>query len=222
MPARKSTTKKRTTAKRKTTTRRKPATRRKTSTRRQSPYKFYDPNCYNSDDDCRTGQARGPYTGQCNPLPCENPYMTRGPDGICRFKKCGPGGILNPETMRCVSKTSPAGRALLQYKRNDMRELRDKYNDMFAETRKLEAQLYGRDDVGDKSYRSLFTKDAYEARKQALADKMARAREINEARQKKLYEKADLARQIKLQRQVDEQKWAEFLRSQRNDFYGWQ
>lgn len=66
-----------------------------------------------------------PDGGCTTALPCvdENgnvvPWSTRGKDGVCRIKKCGPGLIMDPTTGKCVSSKTPNGAALALAKKYD-------------------------------------------------------------------------------------------------------
>lgn len=66
------------------------------------------------------------YNGACGPvMPCLDsnglvqPWLRRGPDGVCRLKPVGAGQVLDYKTNRPVSIKTPRGRALAAAKRSD-------------------------------------------------------------------------------------------------------
>lgn len=165
------------------------------------------------------GSIRGAYTGVCTPLPCDNPYMIRGRDGVCRWRKCGPGSILNPENGRCISKNTSAGRTLLEYKRNDLRDLRAEREKLFQGAKELEAKYNYRPYVGDTTYSSLFSKSAYTQRQQEQQARIDAVREMERARQKKIDERREMLEQIRIENANAARAYAAAVRDRRN--MGW-
>ena len=181
------------------------------------PYALYSE--YPSDG-CKLGSIRGPLTGTCGPVPCENPYMVRGKNGVCSLRKCGAGSILNPETGKCVSKNTPAGKLLMQYKRNDLRQLREEREAAFAGSRKQEAELYGRPDPGTTGFMSLFSRNAYDERMAAREAEQKRLREVQEKYQEKLDKRREDMQALLMQRQMDQLNYEKAVRARSRDMAG--
>lgn len=80
--------------------------------------------------ECGPGFQRSAITGACTKIPCFDtngnmiPYATRNKYGECQLPRCGKGTVLNPETGRCISTSSDAGKILAFYRQQEMDELR--------------------------------------------------------------------------------------------------
>lgn len=80
--------------------------------------------------ECGPGFQRSAITGTCTKIPCFDtngnmiPYATRNKYGECQLPRCGKGTVLNPETGRCISTSSDAGKILAFYRQQEMDDLR--------------------------------------------------------------------------------------------------
>lgn len=80
--------------------------------------------------ECAPGYQRSAITGACTKIPCFDsagnmiPYATRNKYGECQLPRCGKNTVLNPETGRCISTSTDAGKILAFYRQQEMDDLR--------------------------------------------------------------------------------------------------
>ena len=115
MPASRTTCRRKSASRKKSASRRKSASR-KTCSRRRSASRSRS---------CAANRSRTS-TGACGArAPCfdsnGNPmrFATRGADGNCRVRSCGPGMIMNPNTGKCSSRSTATGKEMALKKKYD-------------------------------------------------------------------------------------------------------
>lgn len=124
--SKKSTTRKTSTRSKSRKTASKPRSRSRSTRSRSRPLSGYG--LYGTE--CAPGYQRSLITGECTKIPCFDregnmiPYATRNKYGECQLPSCGKGSVLNPETGRCISASTDAGKLLSAYREQEMDALR--------------------------------------------------------------------------------------------------